>query len=1319
MKKIILLLILIAFSRSSKAQNFEWVKTMGSVTSGNGWLGHDQANAIATDSNGNVYTTGFFSGTADFDTGAGTTNLTANGTIRKDVFIQKMNSSGDLIWAKSIGAEGDDEGFGITIDPFGNVIVVGSFRGTVDFDPGIGVHYETFQTVFYDNSNTLTNTFVLKLDTNGDFLWVKTMTSVRGKDVTTDSSGNIYTLGDFKGTVDLNPDTNPMAVDNFSDSSTIPFSPFFSQFIQKLDTNGNYLWAVSSQGTGGQTTNDIEINSLGNIVATGRFHGEVDLDPHIVNTAIFNSPILQSGLPGTISYAPIAFVQVLSSTGSFISAKQMESHTSSTGIIGTSGGIDLSIDDMDNIYIVGHFTGEIDFDPNVTQSIIDGIGATNIFIQKLDSFGNLIWVKQIDFGAYALGDESWRISCHLGGVYIVGPTAGTVDFNPDPNPGATHIITANALFTLKLDSIGDFLWVNNIIDTPYVRGSTTDNTGGIYTTGSFSGTVDFDHGATFAIETEFGGQDIFVHKLSASIEPVVATQPIIHLCTTDAPFNLGTTYGTTTQSLPVNNVFWTNNYFTPIDSYVSGGISTNGSFTALPNGVITNTFTNSVGTFTGYNFDPSAAGTGSHIVEYSYTDPLTGIVSTAQMEIIVEASPAIIASNLVIDLCDYSGPVPINVGTTIGANCQIISPYVNPQNQFDALNAGVGIHTIEITCENQAGCSTTITRTITVQQNDGWHNTTSNAVASGDQGDTGNDIYTDKYGYVYSTGSFFKETTFRDAFGNSIGLVTTTPQDEKFYAVCYNECGELQWVIYDEFQGINHNSKGFGIVKNDDELFVGVNYTPEARFKTVYPNLTSFTFGTNANGFATAIGNVCLLAIDGPNTGTFGHVNAIDNTLIRREGRALYSSPSGDKEVYVCGRSDLNNNFRPEVFFSKTKYSPSMDQFFSLWSRQSLNESEHHVANDIVLHPSNGLLMITGSFSSDFSLLSPSGTTVGFSTPALKDGFFTTVNSDGYVSGFGVRKFGIGQGQQAEGTTITRNADYFYIGGNYQGETASPFSFGSGSATSYANSSFTNGFIFSYKWAGGIVKFENIWNTNSRVAITGIDAYDTNVALIGSYGNGNVETSLGTIGNNPTTTSNQVFIGRIDITNGNWYAPNLVNTTLNQNDGHHRPTRISVGENGYGYITGDYIGRLSYLYGSPASGDLGATGSSAFVSNAFFIRHELSSNELKFTENNKGEELVQKQVFNTTDEILNVIDIPESFSVKAYPNPTKDVLTITTNTLQEVVDISIFSALGKVMYSSRVANNQFDVDMSTYDKGVYFLRVDSKDKTEVLKIIKI
>ncbi|MBI3175960.1 MAG: SBBP repeat-containing protein [Chloroflexi bacterium] len=107
------------------------------------WSASDVGEAIslAIDSNDNVYTTGRFGGTIDFDPGPGTFNLTSTGF---DIFVSKLDSNGNFVWAKNMGGSGPNAYTAVTtsnaiaLDANGNVYVTGRFCGTVDFDPGPG-----------------------------------------------------------------------------------------------------------------------------------------------------------------------------------------------------------------------------------------------------------------------------------------------------------------------------------------------------------------------------------------------------------------------------------------------------------------------------------------------------------------------------------------------------------------------------------------------------------------------------------------------------------------------------------------------------------------------------------------------------------------------------------------------------------------------------------------------------------------------------------------------------------------------------------------------------------------------------------------------------------------------------------------------------------------------------------------------------------------------------------------------------------------------------------------------------------------------------
>ncbi len=171
--------------------NFLWAGRIGGTVT-------DEPSSVALDASGNVYTVGFFQGTADFDPGPATFNLTSAGI--EDVFISKLDSAGNFLWAGRIGGTVADGPGSVALDASGNIYTVGRFDGTADFDPGPG-------TVNLISAGGI-DAFVSKLDSNGNFLLAGRIggTSVDiATGVALDASGNVYTVGFFRGTADFDP----------------------------------------------------------------------------------------------------------------------------------------------------------------------------------------------------------------------------------------------------------------------------------------------------------------------------------------------------------------------------------------------------------------------------------------------------------------------------------------------------------------------------------------------------------------------------------------------------------------------------------------------------------------------------------------------------------------------------------------------------------------------------------------------------------------------------------------------------------------------------------------------------------------------------------------------------------------------------------------------------------------------------------------------------------------------------------------------------------------------------------------------------------
>ncbi len=319
--------------------NFLWAKSFGGIEMDRGY-------SIAIDAEGNVYTTGYFIDTVDFDPGTGVTNLSAVGG--KDIFILKLDPNGNFVWAKSFGGT---EGIGIAIDGMGNVITTGYFSDTVDFDPGTGVMNLT--------SAGETDIFILKLDANGNLLWAKSCGGYwivgGGISITFDATNNVYTTGAFDGTVDFDPGTGVKNLSAMGESDI---------FIQKLDAQGNFIWAKTFGGNDFDQSYSIAIDAESNVYSIGDFVGTVDFDP---GTGVANLSAVKDG---------DIFIQKLDAQGNFIWAK-------SFGGEGHNFGSSIDVDAANNIYTTGLFRNTVDFDPGTDVKNLKSIGGYDIYVHKM------------------------------------------------------------------------------------------------------------------------------------------------------------------------------------------------------------------------------------------------------------------------------------------------------------------------------------------------------------------------------------------------------------------------------------------------------------------------------------------------------------------------------------------------------------------------------------------------------------------------------------------------------------------------------------------------------------------------------------------------------------------------------------------------------------------------------------------------------------------------------------------------------------------------------------------------------------------------
>lgn len=164
--------------------------------------GVDDAFGVAVDASSNVYTTGYFRATTDFDPDElGVFEMSpAMGMYERQAFVCKLDADGGFLWAKSLGVSVVQEGRAIAIDPGGNVYSTGKAAGG-DFDPGPGV---------FELGNGLTGDapYISKLDADGVFVWavhVGAPTEGIGQGLVVDGLGRIYVMGDYYTAGDFDP----------------------------------------------------------------------------------------------------------------------------------------------------------------------------------------------------------------------------------------------------------------------------------------------------------------------------------------------------------------------------------------------------------------------------------------------------------------------------------------------------------------------------------------------------------------------------------------------------------------------------------------------------------------------------------------------------------------------------------------------------------------------------------------------------------------------------------------------------------------------------------------------------------------------------------------------------------------------------------------------------------------------------------------------------------------------------------------------------------------------------------------------------------
>ncbi|MEM7038059.1 MAG: SBBP repeat-containing protein [Bacteroidota bacterium] len=452
-----LFLLLIAPFSLVNAQQLDWADQLSGT-------GHVYTYGLATDPAGDIYVSGMFAATTDFDPGPGTTNLTPSGS--QDLFLAKYAATGALAWVKQIGGSALTKGNDIVLDAAGNLYLTGEFASATDFDPGAGTQSHT--------PSGGSDAFVLKLDAAGDFVWVYPFGSPDGDDnslsLDLDGSGNVYAGGMY----------------NLQQNGTS------EGFVLKLSPAGAQQWLVNFGDSGLDFVSEIAVSASGETFLTGHLRGPSNLA----------AMPLDGGTAGDVLFA------VMDPQGVFTRADLF-------GGTGSDRGYGIHLDAQENAFVTGYFEDQVTFIPGLPEGTITSFGSRDAFLFRAETGGALNWVRQFG-GAEADGGRSVDVDAS-GNIYVGGTFMGLADF--DPLPGSfTLQAPGNATpdaFVTKLDPMGHFIWAAGL------GGGSEESLervrchadGDVLAIGAFAGTADFDPQAGTVNFVSAGMNDGYLVKL--------------------------------------------------------------------------------------------------------------------------------------------------------------------------------------------------------------------------------------------------------------------------------------------------------------------------------------------------------------------------------------------------------------------------------------------------------------------------------------------------------------------------------------------------------------------------------------------------------------------------------------------------------------------------------------------------------------------------------------------------------------------------------------------------------------------------------------
>ncbi|MBL4753193.1 MAG: T9SS type A sorting domain-containing protein [Flavobacteriales bacterium] len=641
----------IFFAKYDSSGNHLWSKRIGGI-----WADH--VNEMVIDPvTGDIIMCGYFRNIVDFDPGPDSSFHDAGSG--QDMFIARYDSNGAYLWSMTLG-DNVPVLRGIGIDASGNIYISGGLGTKVDFDPGPDTAFVTSA-----NANDL---FIAKYNGIGEYIWAYTIGGpginyMYSLKLDLASDGDLYIGGSFQDSVDFDPGPG---VANLTSAGLDDI------FLAKYDSAGNYLWAQRAGGTQSDLCFDIALDtSSGGVYMCGCFKDSADFGSLSLiasaETDIFFGNYDGNGNPLWVQRAGLVFVEC-------------------------AEGIALDPNSFGDVYIVGTFYDYMDLDPGLDTFLVTSSNAAEAFFAKYDSSCSatlnystasicsgdsilLEGVYQVAGGTFldslvsAKGCDSLvntvlsfkstystQIStaiCPGDSILIVGNyynSPGTFIDNLQSVSGCDSAVTTT--LTVQDTSV-QFATATICSNDSILLGGAYQNTAGIYTDSS---------------QTSIGCDSIITTTLTVNLEPGSGfTMPATFFCLQDTfmillevipggvfggPGVVGDTFFVDIAGVGIHTITYTITDSVGCSSTASGEITVastpSASFIGLsssycletPQFPIILTGIPTGGTFTGpgisgNEFDPVAAGLGTWMIVYTYTNS-SGCISDSSLSVLVQ-----------------------------------------------------------------------------------------------------------------------------------------------------------------------------------------------------------------------------------------------------------------------------------------------------------------------------------------------------------------------------------------------------------------------------------------------------------------------------------------------------------------------------------------------------------------------------------------------------------------------------------------------------------------------------------------------------------